>query len=183
MQDTSHTIAVRRADLSDARAIYDLIRANPEELITRPLADIARNIDRFTVVTRDGELAGCASYTILPEAGNFSSASVELTSVAIRAELRSHGLGRLLVNAALERIRAFRPAQIFVLTCTPAFFQALGFREIPKSGILHKIYFGCMNCMKHSNPFTCPEVAMAVSTAPEEQASTKPPTPESQCHE
>ncbi len=177
MQDPSPTIAVRRADRSDARAIYDLIRANPEELITRPLADIARNIDRFTVVTRDGELAGCASYTILPEAGNFSSASVELTSVAIRADLRSHGLGRLLVNAALERIRAFRPAQIFVLTCTPAFFQALGFHEIPKSSILHKIYTGCMNCMKHSNPFTCPEVAMA-APGPAEQATPPPPPTE-----
>lgn len=162
MEPSSPAI-VRRADLSDARAIYDLIRANPEELITRPLADVARNIDRFTVVTLGGELVGCASYTILPEAGNFSNATVELTSVAIRSDLRGHGLGKLLVNAALERIRPFKPEQIFVLTLTPAFFARLGFHEIPKSSILHKMYTGCMNCMKHSNPFTCPEVAMATS--------------------
>lgn len=161
MNQTPTDTVVRRANLSDSRAIYDLIRANPEELIARPLADIARNIDRFTVVTLGGELAGCASYTILPEAGNFSGATVELTSVAIRGDLRRHGLGRLLVEAALGRIRAFRPEQIIVLTSNPGFFGRLGFHEIPKSAILHKIYTGCMNCMKHSNPFTCPEVAMA----------------------
>lgn len=162
MQDSPATdLSVRRASLADARAIYDLIRSYPEELITRPLADIARNIDRFTVVTRDDAIVGCCSYLIMPEAGNFSSAAVELTSVAIRSDLQHHGIGRILVSAALERIRAFRPEQIFVLTCTPAFFERLGFHEIPKQTILHKIYTGCMNCMKHSNPFTCPEVAMA----------------------
>ena len=169
MQPSVPDIAVRSATLADSRAIYDLIRSYPDELITRPLADIARNIDRFTVVTLGGDLVGCASYTILPEAGNFSAASVELTSVAIRPDLRSHGLGRTLVNAAIERIRAFRPSQVFVLTCTPAFFERMGFHEIPKTSVLHKIYTGCMNCMKHSNPFTCPEVAMAT---PGEAAET-----------
>lgn len=173
MNPTPTDTAVRRANLSDSRAIYDLIRANPEELITRPLADIARNIDRFTVVTFGGTLAGCASYTILPEAGNFSNATVELTSVAIRNDLRRHGLGRLLVDAALERIRTFRPEQIIVLTTNPAFFGKLGFHEIPKGSILHKIYTGCMSCMKHSNPFTCPEVAMAAPAA----APATPPAP------
>jgi hypothetical protein len=32
--------------------------------------------------------------------------------------------------------------------------------EIPKTEILHKIYSGCINCTKHVNPFTCPEVSM-----------------------
>jgi len=25
---------------------------------------------------------------------------------------------------------------------------------------MHKLYTGCMNCTKHANPFTCPEIAM-----------------------
>jgi hypothetical protein len=27
---------------------------------------------------------------------------------------------------------------------------------------MHKIYMGCINCTKYSNPFTCPEIAMAL---------------------
>lgn len=152
---------IRQADLRDARAIYALIKSNPEELMVRPLADIARDIDRFTVVTVGRKIAGCASYTIMPEAGNFSKATVELRSVAIRNTMRKKGLGRLLVEAVVARIAPIKPEQIFVMTYTPEFFAKLGFEKIEKSTIMHKIYMGCMNCTKHSNPFTCPEVAMA----------------------
>lgn len=155
---------VRDATLRDARSIYALIKSNPEELMVRPLADIARNIDRFVVVTVKGKTAGCASYTIMPEAGNFSKATVELRSVAIRKSMRRRGLGKVLVDALTKRIAHLSPEQIFVMTYTPEFFAKLGFVKIEKSTIMHKIYTGCMNCTKHSNPFTCPEVAMALPT-------------------
>ena len=154
-------VAIRQADLRDARGICALIKRNPLELIVRPLGDIVRNIDRFTVVHAGGRLVGCASYTVLPEAGNFSHASIEMTSVAIRKSWRGRGLGRLLVESMVERISQLRPVQIIVLTYTPDFFRKIGFERIPKQEIMYKIYSGCMNCTKHSNPFTCPEVAMA----------------------
>ena len=25
---------------------------------------------------------------------------------------------------------------------------------------MHKLYTGCINCTKHANPYTCPEIAM-----------------------
>lgn len=152
---------IRQADLRDARAICALIKSNPEELIVRALADIVRNIDRFFVVTCGGKLIGCASYSIWPEAGNFSKATVELTSVAIRKGWRGRGLGGLLISKMVERTEKMRPIQIIVLTYTPAFFAKAGFTEISKKDIMHKIYMGCVNCTKHSNPFTCPEVAMS----------------------
>lgn len=161
-EDSAPEIVVRQADLRDTRLIYELIKGNPDELIVRPLADIARNIDRFTIITVSGKIAGCASFTIMPEAGNFSKATVELTSVAIRREMRMGGLGRHLVTEAVNRILALRPEMIFVLTYTPDFFAKLGFTRIEKTSIMHKIYTGCINCTKHSNPFTCPEVAMAI---------------------
>ena len=155
------SVTIRQADLRDARPICALIKSNPLELIVRPLGDIVRNIDRFTVVYAGGRLVGCASYSILPEAGNFSHASVEMTSVALRKSWRGRGLGRLLVEAMVARISRLHPAQIIVLTYTPEFFRKIGFERISKQDIMYKIYSGCMNCTKHSNPFTCPEVAMA----------------------
>jgi amino-acid N-acetyltransferase len=154
-------VTIRQADLRDARQICALIKSNPLELIVRPLGDIVRNIDRFTVVIANGRLIGCASYAIMPEAGNFSKATVELTSVAIRKTWRGHGLGRRLVLAMLKRVLRIRPVQILVLTYTPEFFRKIGFVRIAKKDIMHKIYSGCVNCTKHSNPFTCPEIAMA----------------------
>ncbi len=160
-KDRKTSVTIRQADLRDARQICALIKSNPLELIVRPLGDIVRNIDRFTVVLAGGRLVGCASYTIMPEAGNFSKATVELTSVAIRKTWRGRGLGRQLVVAMVERVLRIHPVQILVLTYTPDFFRKIGFVRISKKDIMHKIYSGCVNCTKHSNPFTCPEVAMA----------------------
>ena len=47
-----------------------------------------------------------------------------------------------------------------MLTFAPEFFGAMGFHEIPKTQIMHKLYTGCVNCTKHTDPFTCPEIAM-----------------------
>ena len=54
------------------------------------------------------------------------------------------------------------PAQCVVLTFSPEFFRKLGFIEVPKESLMHKLYAGCINCTKYDNPFTCPEVAMAL---------------------
>lgn len=151
---------IRQAQLSDAFDIYNLIKGNANELIVRPIGDIVRNIDRFSVAYLDGKIASCASFTIWPEPGEFSRSMVELTSVVVRSDLRGKGIGIKLVRGLIERVSVFRPSMLIVLTFTPPFFAKLGFVEIPKTEILHKIYSGCINCTKHVNPFTCPEVAM-----------------------
>ena len=162
MTGTDTEPSVRPAVLGDAVAIYRLIKSYPDELIARSVANIVQNIDRFVVCECGGALAGCACWSILPEMGNPRHASVELQSVAVgRAHLRK-GIGAMIVRAVLERIRPFQPAQAIVLTVSPEFFRRLGFHEVPKAQLMHKIYTGCVNCMKHSNPFTCPEIAMAL---------------------
>lgn len=153
---------VRTAVLADANAIFDLIKAHPEELISRPLNDIVENIDRFVVAEQDGLLVGCASWHILPEIGEPERACVEIRSVAVAMRLRGTGVGTALIRAILARIRALGPAQALALTFAPAFFARLGFHEVSKSQIMHKIYTGCINCTKHANPFTCPEIAMVL---------------------
>ena len=155
-------VTIRHAVLQDATRIFHLIKAHPDELIPRSLSDIVEEIDRFTVAERDGQLAGCAAWHILPEIGAPERASVEIRSVAVQDGLRGSGLGTALVRAVLERVRPLHAAQAVVLTFAPRFFGRLGFREVPKSQLMHKIYMGCTNCTKHANPFTCPEVAMVL---------------------
>ncbi|NLB60040.1 MAG: hypothetical protein GX806_03050 [Lentisphaerae bacterium] len=63
-------------------------------------------------------------------------------------------------------MKTFQPAQIVVLTFSPDYFRRFGFREVPKKSLMHKLYIGCINCTKYDSPFTCPEVAMAMTVRP-----------------
>ena len=151
---------VRKATLKDAEKIYALIRLNSDNLVPKALGNIVESIDRFVIAETDGEMSGCASYQIHPEIGSPESASVEIVSVAVKSIFRRRGIGRMLVETIVGRVSEFGPKEIVVLTFTPEFFGSIGFREIPKTQIMHKLYTGCMNCTKHADPFTCPEMAM-----------------------
>ena len=154
---------IRAATLKDAETIYALIRRNSDQLVPRSLGSVVESIDRFFVAEAEGETVGCASYQIHPEIGEAEAAAVEIVSLAVKSIFRRRGIGRLLVKAAMERIAALRPREIVVLTFAPEFFGSLGFQEIPKNKIMHKLYTGCINCTKHGNPYTCPEIAMEYS--------------------
>jgi amino-acid N-acetyltransferase len=155
-------IIVRNAGFTDAEGIYALIKAYPKELLARPLSDIAQNIDRFLVCEKGGGIVGVVSWSILPEIGHARHPSVEVKSLAVKKSLRKHGVGARLVKAVIERIKILHPSQIIVLTFTPEFFRKMGFHEVPKASLMHKLYMGCINCAKYDSPFTCPEVAMAM---------------------
>ena len=161
MKKTSYRI--RPAEFTDAESIFRLIKHFPEELIPRSMSDIVQNVDRFLVCEADGKVVGTVSWQVLPEIGAPVQPSVEIKSLAVRPHLHKSGIGRLLVTAVIERIKRLRPVQIVALTFTPAFFRKLGFHEIPKRKLMHKIYMGCVNCAKYDSPFTCPEVAMALN--------------------
>ncbi len=151
---------IRVAELRDAERIYALISGNSDQLVPRSLGNIVETIDRFALAEAAGELVGCAAYQIHPEIGNAEAASVEVVSVAVTAAFRRRGIGRLLVEAVLAKVATFRPREVVVLTFAPEFFRSLGFVEIAKTEIMHKLYTGCINCTKHANPYTCPEIAM-----------------------
>ena len=161
MQDQPHT-TIRAAVLKDAEQIFDLIRSHRDDLISRPVGDIIQNIDRFVVCEVNDAVVGCAAWQILPEIGAPERASVEVQSVAVAEPYRRHHIGTQIVARILDEVRRFKPAQAIVLTFAPKFFATLGFREIPKTQVMHKLYMGCINCTKHANPFTCPEIAMAL---------------------
>ena len=154
---------VRNAGFEDASAIFNLIRAHPQELVPRSMSDIIQNVDRFLVAESGGRVIGTVSWGILPEIGNAAHPTVEIKSLAVDATARGVGAGRGLVEAAIERVRVFHPEQIIVLTFAPEFFRKFGFAEISKEKIMHKLYTGCLNCSKYDNPLTCPEIAMSLS--------------------
>ena len=158
----SDNYLIRPATLKDAEQIFNLIRTHKDDLISRPMGDIVQNIDRFVVCEANGCVVGSAAWQILPEIGEPERASVEIQSVAVHEAHRRHQIGTRIVSNIIESIRRFQPAQAIVLTFAPQFFGSLGFKVIPKTQVMHKLYMGCINCTKHANPFTCPEIAMAL---------------------
>ena len=161
-QISSSRVELRPATLHDAEKIHALIHLHKDELVPRPMGNIVENIDRFLVVECDGELAACAAFQVWPEIGDPLKATVEIQSVSVRAPYRRRGIGAMLVKGVIDRVRPFCPAEVIVLTLTPEFFATLGFTEIPKTHIMHKLYSGCINCTRHADPYTCPEKAMAL---------------------
>ncbi len=151
---------IRTAELRDAEKIYALISLNRDQLVPRSLGNVVEMIDRFVLAECDGEMVGCAAYQIHPEIGDAEAASVEIVSVAVKSVFRRRGIGRALVEGVLAKVAAFRPKEVVVLTFAPEFFASLGFAEVPKTQVMHKLYTGCINCTKHANPYTCPEIAM-----------------------
>ena len=154
---------VRPAGFADAETIFGLIKEHPQELLARPVSDIVQNVDRFLVCEGEGRILGTVSWSILPEIGAALQPMVEIKSLAVRPGFLRCGIGRMLVGAAIEHVQRLVPSQIIVLTFTPEFFRKLGFREVPKASLMHKLYMGCINCAKYDSPFTCPEVAMALT--------------------
>ena len=155
------TLTIRPAGFEHVHAIFNLVKQYPEELLPRPLSDIVQNLDRFIVCMRDVEVIGTVSWQILPEIGS-NRPTVEIKSLAINRACQNSGIGRALVDAAMERIKPLHPSLVIVLTFSPEFFRKLGFEEVAKETLMHKIYTGCLNCTKYDSPFTCPETAMAL---------------------
>ena len=154
------TATTRAAELKDAERIFALISLNRDMLVPRSIWNIVENIDRFVVSEAEGEMVGCAAYQIHPVIGETRSAIVEIVSVAVKSVFRRRGVGRQLVEAVIANVERFRPREVLVLTFAPEFLAKLGFVTTPKTEVMHKLYTGCINCTKHADPFTCPEIAM-----------------------
>jgi amino-acid N-acetyltransferase len=160
------TLTIRPAGFSDAEAIFDLIRGFSKQLLSRPMSDIVKNIDRFIVCEISGKISGAVSYAILPEIGAPQNPTVEIKSLCVGRKYQRTGVGSALVSTAIGRIELLHPAQIIALTFSPEFFASLGFKVVPKEKLIHKIYAGCVNCSKYDSPLTCPEIAMALIKRP-----------------
>ena len=151
---------IRGATLADAEKVFAMIHLNRDQLILRSMGNIVENIDRFFIAESQGEMVGCATYQVHPEFGDAGAATVEVQSLVVKSAFRRRGIGKALVESVIARVAAFKPRDIVALTFAPEFFGALGFVQIPKTKVMHKLYTGCINCAKHSDPFTCPEIAM-----------------------
>jgi len=146
---------IRRALITDARTIHQLLLgyAQQGQLLGRSLVDIYDALRDFHVVEENGQIIGTGALQICWED------LAEIRSLAVKEGLVGKGVGRILVESCLEEARMLGLKRVFALTYQPRFFEKLGFVEIEKSELPHKIWTDCIHCVKFPD---CDEVALAI---------------------
>ena len=140
--------------MSDVKTIQTLIAeyARKGDMLPRSLSSIYENLrDYFVYESGDGEVIGSAAIHIMWED------LAEVRSLAVREGEMGRGIGTKLVEACISEAIVLGITRIFALTYRPDFFRRLGFREVDKSELPHKIWSDCLKCPKFPD---CDEVAL-----------------------
>lgn len=144
----------KKARFSEAVQIYKLISyfARKKLMLERSLNYIYERIRDFWVYKEKREVIGCCALSIVGWEG-----LAEIKSLAVKEKYQSRGIGTQLVKKALEEAKLLGLKKVFVLTYKPEFFKRLGFKEIDKEKLPHKIWSDCLNCPAFPD---CKEVAL-----------------------
>lgn len=152
---------IRKAIISDIKTIHKLLGHYGDQglLLARPISELYDHLrDFFVAVEEEGQEGGgvmgaCAALAICWED------LAEVRSLAVTEGQKGKGLGAKLVETCLDEARALGLARVFALTYVPGFFSKLGFREVEKSQLPHKVWGGCLKCTKFPD---CDENAMMI---------------------
>ncbi len=125
------------------------------DLLPRSLSELFDNLRDIYVYMADNqpEIIGTCSMHICWED------LAEIRSLVVRQSYRRRGIGRKLVEECIAEAITLGLTRLFVLTYKTEFFQRLGFREVEKATLPHKIWADCLKCIKFPD---CDEIAMII---------------------
>lgn len=144
---------LRRAKLSDIGRIHQLISQNAQKnlMLPRALSELYEHLRDYQVAIENGNVVGVCGLSICWED------LAEIRSLAVEEGFRNKGIGKMLVESCLKEARELGIKRVFALTNAPNFFLKLGFEEIKKEELPHKIWADCVKCPKFPK---CDEVAL-----------------------
>ncbi|NRA55540.1 MAG: amino-acid N-acetyltransferase [Gammaproteobacteria bacterium] len=119
---------LRPASIADIAGIVDLIQPLEEQrlLVRRSREQLEVEIDRFTVVERDGLIIGCAA--LYPSKDGVAG---ELACVATHPEYRNASRGDALIDQISLQAKELGLTQLFVLTTSSIhWFRERGFEPV-----------------------------------------------------
>jgi len=145
--------SVEKATISDVPQMHQLINyfADKGEMLARSLSEIYENIRDYFIVRQGERVIACVALHI-----SWSDLA-EIKSVAVAEDSQEQGIGAQLVEACLNEARELGIPTVFCLTYKPAFFKKLGFSQLDKMELPHKVWGECYRCPKFPN---CDEVAL-----------------------
>ena len=144
----------RKARFQDAETIYNLIYdyAQQGEMLARSRNTIYETMrDMVVAENEDGEVVGVGGLHITWDS------LAEVRSLAVSPKYKRHGIGSGIVKELIREGKEMGVKKIFTLTYKPQFFVTLGFREVKKEDLPHKVWKECIDCPKFPD---CDETAM-----------------------
>ncbi|MBQ1941397.1 MAG: N-acetyltransferase [Selenomonadaceae bacterium] len=144
----------RKARFQDAETIYNLIYdyAQKGEMLARSRNTIYETMrDMVVAENEDGEVVGVGGLHITWDS------LAEVRSMAVSPKYKRHGIGSGIVKELIREGKEMGVKKIFTLTYKPQFFVTLGFREVKKEDLPHKVWKECIDCPKFPD---CDETAM-----------------------
>jgi amino-acid N-acetyltransferase len=145
--------AVRKAAIRDIGNILELINIYAAQGIMLPRTEfeMSENIRDFSVAYDGNHLVGCGALHF------YTPTTAEVRSLAVRPEIKQHGVGRTIVEALEEEARENDLAAIFAFTYSPGFFRKLGFDQVERGELPLKVWKDCLRCSKFEH---CDEIAV-----------------------
>lgn len=143
----------RLAVISDAKRIQALINSYGDKglMLHRSLNEIYESIRQYIIYEENGEVMGVCGLQVTWED------LAEIRALAVDESKSRRGIGRMLVERAIDEARRLGIPKVFTLTYVPDFFAKLGFTVVDKMQFPHKIWSECVRCHKFPD---CDETGM-----------------------
>jgi len=146
---------VRVAQPGDVAAIVSIVNDYAAESVMLPITSerVALSLDDFVVATDTrGRVRACGALK------EYSPSLAEVASLAVARDAHGSGIGRGIVAAleALARVRGID--ELFALTLTAGFFEAMGYVVSERARYPEKIRRDCASCARR---FGCAEICVA----------------------
>ena len=163
---------IRPATIHDVYRIADIINSHAElgRMLFKSYAQLYEDLRDFAVHEEDGKVVGVVGLSII------WADLCEVRSLAVDEDYRGRGIGRKLVEWAVDEARRLQIRRLMSLTYEQTFFEKLGFEVVSKDTLPLKVWSDCVRCPKRDG---CDEIAMVrtLHEVPLPTAPTAPPTP------
>lgn len=143
----------RKATFKDVEAIHKLVNdyADKGLMLPRSRNAIYETLRDVVLAEDNGEIVGAGGLHLIWDE------LAEIRALAVVPDRTRGGVGRKIVDMLTEEAKEIGVKTLFTLTYQTGFFASLGFTEVPKEKLPHKVWKECINCSKFPN---CDEVAM-----------------------
>jgi len=147
---------IRKAMIKDVKTMQLLINqyADSGQMLPRALNEFYENLRDFHVYEEEGMIIGVCALHISWDG------LAEIRSLAVRKDKMNRGIGSELVRQCLAEAAELLVERVFALTYQDGFFKKIGFADVDKKELPHKIWNDCLSCIKFPN---CDESALIIS--------------------
>jgi amino-acid N-acetyltransferase len=133
---TRADVLIRPALPADVRTVRALVEpyAQRRILLAKELVGYFEAVQEFLVAEVDGVVVGCGALHVMWDD------LAEIRTLAVDPAHLGTGIGHRLVQALVERARAFSLRRVFCLTFEVDFFRRQGFEEIDGTPVTGDVY-------------------------------------------